>query len=167
MATIYRELQPEEAQFLASSFPMFLKRNGTNGPVSGLFFDASATESAYWKLVALKYGSGNLSLDIIWYADTATSSVVRWEAAIAVITPDTDTQDAETKAFATAQTVDATHLGTTAHRLHRANIVISNLDSLATLDVVWVKISRLGAHANDTLGGDAVLATAYLSYSDT
>lgn len=167
MATVYRELLPEEAVFAASAFPQFDRAAGTNFPVTGLKFDAAATETAYWKVAAFNYGSGNPTLDIIWYADTASSGVVRWEAAIAAITPIADTQDVETKAFATALTIDDTHLGTTGQRLHRASIIISNLDSLAVLDVVWVRVSRLGGHANDTMAGDAILAIAWLSYSDT
>ena len=30
MATVYRELAPEEAQFAASAFPQFVKNAGTN-----------------------------------------------------------------------------------------------------------------------------------------
>lgn len=167
MATVPRGLHPDEAKFGSAAFPQFIKNNGTNGPVSWLAYDAASTETAYWEFTALSYGSGNLTLDIIWGAATATSGVVRWEAAIAAITPETDSQDPETKAYATALTVDDTHLGTTAHRLMRATITISNLDSLAANDEVWVKISRLGGHANDTLTGDAWLHRAILSYSDT
>jgi hypothetical protein len=166
VATVRVELAPEEAQFLATAFPQYAKVNGTNFPVSGLKYDAAATETAYWKLPAFDYGSGNLTLDILWYADTATSGVVRWEAAVAAITPETDTQDVETKAFATALAVDDTHLGTTGQRVHKATVTISNLDSLAALDVVWLKVARLGGHANDTMTGDSVLISVWLSYSD-
>jgi hypothetical protein len=167
MATVPRELHPDEAKFGSAAFPQFIKNNGTNGPVSWLAYDAAATESAYWEFTALSYGSGNLALDIIWGAATATSGVVRWEAAIAAITPETDSQDPETKAYATALTVDDTHLGTTAKRLMRATITISNLDSLAANDEVWLRIARIGGNAADTLAGDAWLHRAILSYSDT
>jgi hypothetical protein len=167
MATVRQVLAPEAASYLASAFPQFVKNNGTNFPVTGLAFDAAATETAYWRWTALGYGSGNITCDIEWYADTASSGVVRWEAAIAAITPDTDTQDVETKAFATALTVDDTHLGTTGQRVHQATITISNLDSIAAQDEVWLKFSRLGAHANDTMTGDAILVSLRLSYSDT
>lgn len=167
MATVRWAFTPEEHQGLATAFPQFIKNNGTNGPVSWLAYDAAATETAYWTWESFDYGSGNLTLDIIWAAATATSGVVRWEAAIAAITPETDSQDPETKAFATATALDDTHLGTTAKRLHKATITVSNLDSLAALDVVYLKIARLGAHANDTLAGDAWLRRAWLSYSDT
>lgn len=167
MATVRQLLSPEEAQFLASAFPQPVKANGTNFPVSGLAFDAAGTETAYFKRRLVSYGSGNLTLSISWYADTASSGVVRWSAAIACITLNTDSGDVETKAFATATDTDDTHLGTTGQRLHGHDITISNLDSAAAEDVVWIKLARLGGHANDTMTGDAIFVEAELSYSDT
>ncbi|MEV7011537.1 hypothetical protein [Streptosporangium sp. NPDC051022] len=169
MSTVRQYLAPEEAQALSSSFPAFDKVNGTNYPVSRLLYDASATESAFWKLEPLAYGSGNLTCDLIWYAVNATTGVVRWEVALAAITPESDSQDAETKSLAAAVTVDDTHLGTTSKRLHRATATISgsSLDSLAAGDEVWLKVSRIGGHANDTMANDAALTSIRLSYSDT
>ena len=167
MATVTQVLAPEEAQFKTTVFPQYQRFQGTNFPVSGLAYDATADEAASWKLVATRYGSGNLTLSLKWYADTASSGVVRWECQIAAVTPNTDTQDVETDGLATAQTVDDTHLGTTGQRLHEASITVSNLDSLAADDVVWLRIARLGSHANDTMTGDAVLTLATLAYSDT
>lgn len=167
MATVRQFLAPEEAQFATSGFPQFKNTSGTNFPVTGLYFDAAVTESAYFKRRLAGYGSGNLTLNVTWYADTATSGVVRWSAAIACITPNTDTQDVETKAFATATDTDDTHLGTTGQRLHGHDVTISNLDSATAGDVVWIRLQRLGGHANDTMTGDAVWVEAELSYSDT
>jgi hypothetical protein len=167
MATVRQYLAPEEAQFLATAFPQLSKVNGTNFPVVGLAFDAAATETAYWHFAAFSYGSGNVTVDVEWYADTASSGVCRWEAAIAATTPNTDTDNIETKAFATATAFDDTHLGTTGQRLHEAPIVVTNLDAIAANDEVWLKVSRLGAHANDTMTGDAILSSVRVSYSDT
>lgn len=167
MATIRVDLAPEEGQFLASTFPAFDKANGTNFPVTGLRFDAAADEAAFWKVDAFQYGSGNITCDLLWYAENATSGVVRWEAAIAAITPDADSQDVTTDGLATAQTVDDTHLGTTGKRVHKAVVTISNLDSVAADDVVWVRIRRVGSNAADTMANDAWLLQARLSYSDT
>lgn len=167
MATVRQELVPEEASFLSTTFPQTVKTNGTNFPVAGLAFDAAATETAYWHLSAFNYGSGNITAEILWYADTASSGVVRWDSAIAAITPDTDTQDVETKAFAASQSVDDTHLGTTGQRVHAASITISNLDAVAANDIMWIRVSRLGGHANDTMTGDAILIALRLYYSDT
>lgn len=167
MATTYQFLTPEEAVFLASAFPNYVKPNGTNFPVSGLAFDAASEEKAYFKVKAQKYGSGNWLLSYAWYADTATSGDVRWAARIAAITHNTDSQDVLTKAFATQQAIDDSHLGTTGKRLHVIDLTISNLDSVANGDDVWIEVSRVGNHANDTMAGDAILTLLELSYSDT
>lgn len=167
MATVKHTLLPEEAQFLASAFPQYVKNNGSNFPVSGLAYDAASIETVYWKFIAQNYGSGNLTLNIHWYADTATSADVVWGAAIAAITPDTDTQDVETKAFATANTVTDTHLGTTGQRLHRAVMTISNLDTVAADDVVWIKLERTANSGSDTMTGDAIVVSVEVTYSDT
>lgn len=167
MATVTQVLYPENAAFLASAFPMFVRNLGTNFPVTALAYDAAGTETAYWKFAPINYGSGNITATVFWYADTASTNVVRWEAALCAITANTDTQDVETDAFATATAADDTHLGTTGQRVHSIDVVISNLDSIANLDVAFLKISRLGGHANDTMAGDAFLERVYVSYSDT
>jgi hypothetical protein len=167
MATVRQTFYPNGAEYLATAFPALVKNNGTNSPVKSLAFDAAATETAFWDWTATAYGSGNVTCYVVWYADTASSGVVRWDAAIAAITPDVDTQDVETKAFATSTSFDDTHLGTTGQRLHIATIVITNLDSLAADDEVQLKLSRLGAHANDTMTGDALVTKVRLTYSDT
>src|SRR5262245_21571555 len=100
MGTVKHVQLPEESQFLASAFPAYVKTNGTNFPVSGLAFDAGADEAACWKFIAQNYGAGNLTLNIFWYADTATSGDVVWGAQIAAITPNSDTQDVETDGLA-------------------------------------------------------------------
>ena len=171
MADVLYDLRPASALFQTSSFPQYLKNAGTNGPVEWLAYDAAATESAYWELEAFGYpGSApDVSVAIVWGAATATSGVVRWEVALAAITPETDTQDPETKSYGTAVTVDDTHLGTTAKRLMRATVTLSgaSLNSLAGEDEVWVRVSRIGGNAADTLTGDAWLKKVRLSYSDS
>ncbi|MEV8638085.1 hypothetical protein AB0395_41180 [Streptosporangium sp. NPDC051023] len=167
MGTVRHLLSPEEAVLATSSFPAYQRNAGTNFPVTGLAYDASTDERAYFKRRLVNYGSGNLTLSLTWYADTASSGVVRWEAAIACITPDSDSQDAETKSFATAQTVDDTHLGTTGQRVHVCSVTISNLDSAAAGDIVWLRLSRIGSNGSDTMTGDAIWLEAELSYSDT
>ena len=170
MATVRAQLDPEGAQFLASAFPQFIKTNGTNYPVSGLAYDAAADEAAYWKFICDNYGSGNLTLDIYWYADTASSGTVAWEVSMAAITADADTQDIETDGLASVQRFSDTHLGTTGQRLHKASITISNLDSLASGDYVTLRIARDAddtGGGGDSMTGDAILTMAELSYSDT
>lgn len=167
MATIYQAFTPEAARYQSTALPQFKTIFGSNFPVSALYYDASSIESAYWKFIATSYGSGNLTLLLHWYADTASSGDVVWGGTIGAITPDSDTQDVETKSFATQTTVTDSHLGTTGQRLHQCSITISNLDSLAADDEVYLRIQRVANDSGDTMAGDAALTYARLSYSDT
>ncbi|MFB4275752.1 hypothetical protein ACBJ59_10705 [Nonomuraea sp. MTCD27] len=169
MATVRLYLTPEEAQLAATAFPQFKVNQGTNFPVSGLAYDGagSSAERAYWKFEPAAYGSGNITCDIVFYNDSSTAGACVWEAALAAITPETDSQDVETKAFATAQQVTKTHPGTTAQRLQRATITITNLDAVAAGDEAWLRISRLPGDAGDTSTADVILTSVRLSYSDT
>ena len=163
MATVSQQLSPEEAVFLASLFPQYVRNNGTSFPVAGLAFDPIAIEAGFWVFRAYNYGSGSLTLDIEWYADTATTGTVIFDAQIAAITPDADTQDVETKALAAISSFTDTHLGTVGQRLHRAVITLVNLDAIATNDIVWLRLARNGG----TMTGDAIVTLITLSYSDT
>lgn len=168
MATVKHPFGPRDAQFPASVYAQFKAVSGTNFPVESLAFDAALDEAVYFVFPAINYGSGNLTARLRWYADTASTGVVTWEAALAAITPETDTQDIETKAFATAQNTDDTHLGTTGQRVHEMTITISNLDSIAAEDWCVLRIRRLGStSANDTMAGDALLIQCGIEYSDT
>lgn len=167
MATVYLEFLPESAMFLATAFPAYKRNLGTNFPVPALAYDASTDEAAFWHFNAINYGSGNLTLDIYWYADTASTGDVIWDANISAITANTDTQDIETDSLATVNSVTDSHLGTTGQRLHTCAITISNLDSLAARDHVTLRINRDANNASDTMTGDAFLVSAVLSYSDT
>ena len=165
MATVLQVLDPAGAQFLATAFPASSKK-GTSFPVYSLGFDAATDEAAHWMFRATNYGSGNLTVAIDWYADTGTSGDVVWEVQIAAITPDTDTTDVETKSLATLNNVTDTHLGTTGQRLHRASVTVSNLDSLANGDDVWLRLARDANNAADTMTGDANVTLVTVSYSD-
>lgn len=167
MATLRIPLTPEGARYGSVQAAQYVKTNGTSSPVTGLAFDATTSEAVYWQFVALGYGSGNLTATVLWYADTASSGAVVWECAIGAITPNTDTQDVETKALATATNAAQTHLGTVGQRLHTVDVTISNLDSLAANDLVAIRLARLPADAGDTMTGDAIVQYVVLSYSDT
>lgn len=167
MATIRTPFLPEDAQFQSTNFPQYKKLTGTNSPVSLLAFDAASKETAFWKFKANTYGSGNLTLVVRWAGDTATSGDVIWGAQVACITPDTDSQDITTKAFAAASTITDTHLGTTAKRQMTCSITITTLDSITSGDTVWLALYRDAAAGGDTMTGDALFVEASLEYSDT
>lgn len=165
MGTVYQFFDPFSACPPASGYATLDVIAGTNFPVPCLDYDASSIEAAFFVFRALNYGSGNITIDIDWYADTGSSGNITWGAQIACITPDTDTQDIETDSLATANTVSDTHLGTTNQRLHRATITLSNLDSIANGDWCILRIYR--DTSGNTLAGDASLVGLTISYSDT
>jgi hypothetical protein len=162
MGTVAHAFTPFDAVPATSNFPTLDVVAGSNFPVPALDFDAATEETCF-----LNYGSGDLTLKIQWYADTANSGNVIWGAALAAITPNSDTQDIETKAFATAQTVTDSHLGTTGQRLHECEITISNLDGLAAGDWCALKFYRDADAGGDTMSGDASLVALILTYSDS
>lgn len=166
MANVTIQLEPAAASFQGTAFPA-LVRNGANFPVFGLAYDAATDEAAFWDFRAVNYASGNLAIDVDWYADTAVSGDVVWESQLAAITPNTDTQDVETKTLATLNTVTDTHLGTTGQRLHRCTITATNLDSLTVDDVVWLRLARDANNVADTMAGDAILVKVTVTYLST
>jgi len=169
MATVYPiVLTPESAQYPSSNFPQLAKVMGSNFPVLRLLYDASTQEEAFWQIPVLQYGSGNWTIAIEWYAVNATSGNVVWQARMAAITPDTDSQDVETDSLATLNYVQDAHLGTTSKRIHRCSITLSNLDSVANLDAVWIGIARDAdsTNATDDMANDAAFVKALISYSN-
>lgn len=167
MALVYFQLMPEHALFRTAGGASPVRANGSTWPTYGIAFDATASENLFFRVIATKYGSGDLTLEVYWYADTSTTTTdgVVWEAAIAAVTPG-DAQDMETDGIATAQTATG-NPASTSQGLVKTTITISNLDGLADGDYLVLRLARLPANGSDTMAGDAVFVGAVLSYSDT
>jgi hypothetical protein len=164
MSTIIIPLNPHEAILRSSAYPYLGQVNGTNIPVFYLSYDRD--QSAFWQIRVPGYTTGNLSLTIDWYADTATSGNVVFGGSIAAITPNSDTQDIETDSLATETSTTTTHLGTIGQRVHRTTVTISNLDSVAADDFVWIRIRRGSGGDGDTATGRVHVVKAAVSYTD-
>lgn len=164
MATVVHVFGPRDALYPASNYAQFKSVAGTNFPVESLAFDASTSETVYFLFRAVSYGSGNLTIRIRWYADTASSGDVIFLAALACITANTDTQDIETKAFGSTNSATDSHLGTTGQRLHEVTITLSNTDSIAADD--WCVLS-LARDISDTMSGDALVVEVGVEYADS
>ena len=158
-------LHAESAQYPASNYAQFKSVAGTNFPVNSLAFDASTSETVYFRFPAFDYGSGDWTVTVYWYADTASSGGVVWGVSLAAITPNTDTQDVETKAFDTEETVADTHLGTTGQRLHSIALTLTETDAVAAGDDVTLRLARKVADASDTMTGDAQVTAVIVEYS--
>ena len=166
MATVTQILEHNSFFLRASAGAAFYQADGTAIPVAGWAFDASADEEVWARLKAQGYGSGNVTVTVWWYAANATSGDVVWGAALAAITPDTDSQDIEGDSLATENTATDSHLGTTSKRLQSVAITVSNLDSLASGDDVALRVRRVGSSGSDTMSNDAILTRVEVSYSD-
>ncbi len=165
MATITHQFDIQAGKFRTTAFPALVQANGSNYPVPGLAYDAAADEAAFFQLVTTDYGSGNPVLRIFWYADTATTNDVVWGAQIAALTPG-DSQDIEADGLATAQTVTDAAPGTAGFMV-RADLTITNLDSLAVDDWVTLRLYRDADNAADDMAGDAIVVGLTFEYSDT
>ena len=167
MATVRHSYFPCDAGYPASNYAAFSSVQGTNFPVDYLSFDATTEEAAYFTFPAINYGSGNVTVRVYWNSAAATSGGVAFGASLAAITPDTDTQDVETKGFDTEAVGTDTHLGTTAKRIHSFTIAVTATDSIASNDEVRLKLARKVADAGDTMTGDCRVLQIDLEYSDT
>jgi len=148
------EFEAQDGDVRTTGFPGIVRANGTNIPVSGYAFDASAVESLFFRFRASDYTSGNITVDLDWYPDTATSAAVVWGCQIAAITPG-DAQDVETDALATQTTANGTATGT--QQLVRTTVTVSNLDSIAANDQVVLCVQRVATSGSDLMSGDAIL----------
>lgn len=168
MATVTQVFPGIMAELRSTAFPQLVKANGTTIPISAYAFDGTAIEEVFFgPFEAVRYGSGNLTVRVRWYADTASTGAVSWGAQIAAITPTTDTQDVETDGLATAAAAATTHLGTTGQREHQTSITVTSLDSLTAGDTVRMRIFRDPTAGGDTMAGDALLELVSVDYSDT
>lgn len=168
MATTRLQFAVAQALPVAGETLPEFKQAGSTITVQSYSFDAAGTESIQFVLPYVPaYGAGNLTVKLLWYGDSATTGDVVWGASIAALTPETDSTDIETDAWATENTATDSHLGTTAQRLHTASITVSNLDSIATGDYLALRVRRIGGNGSDTMTGDAQLVGVVVEYSDS
>src|SRR5690242_20252777 len=99
MGTVRHVFGPGEASLPSSNPAAPTLVQGTNFPVPGLAFDATTQETCFFTFPAISYGSGNLTVTVEWYADTASANGIVFGAAIGAITQNTDSQDIETDGF--------------------------------------------------------------------
>lgn len=166
MSTVVLPFDVKSANLKTSNIPELVSIQGTNFPVSGYAMDASATEHLLFQSVLPLFGASNTTITcgIVWYSRTGqTTGTVGWGAAVACITPTTDSGSVETKAFATATSPTAAVGNGSAKALNLTTITIANIDSATALDQIELDVfSNAG-----TMTGDRIITSIYLSYSDT
>lgn len=136
---------------------------GTTLSRFALEFPAGQVTACQWAIPKLKgYTTGNIVATVMWGAASATSGTVDFGVSVAAVTPNTDTQDVATDAWATENTAQDTQLGTTAERLHEVDVTVSNLDSVADGDRLSVRLRRANS---GTMTGAARIYGVSLAYS--
>jgi hypothetical protein len=170
MATVSLDFTPLDAMPfpITGAAPLDIQSGGTGDPhMPALLFDASTDEFAQFLFRARNYGSGSLTVKVLYSMASATSGTVYWAAQICVLTPG-DSQDVLTDAFATATGVSDTVPGTAGYA-QEATITVSNLDSLSADDRVVLQVYRDadGTLGTDSATGDAELLGVSISYSDS
>jgi hypothetical protein len=160
MATVAQIFEPKGFDLFSSNQPLMVLDNGTNFPASGYQFTANS-QAMYRRWTAYAYLSGNVTCRVRWRS-TSTTGNAQFSAAIAAITPG-DAQSVLTKALATATTT-TTAVGGTASMVNTTDVTISNLDSLAADDEVWLVISR---GASTTVASGPVIESVTVIYAST
>ena len=118
-------------------------------------YDSTADESIDFKVwLPQNYGGGGIDVIICWSADTATTGNVKWNSAFKSFTDDTD--DADTKAFAAAQSTTAATATVTGQVKYTtiSHTDGGQIDSLAVGEMGFVRVTRNAAHANDTMNSN-------------
>jgi len=122
-------------------------------------FDAATEETLYVRgVLPRNYAGGGITVRLGWMATSATSGVTRW--GVSWERHDTAT-DRDADSFATEGTVDATAGGTSGYTAY-ADVAFThgaNIDSVAVGEGFRLRVARKAAHANDTMTGDAELAS--------
>lgn len=161
MGTVSVPIDISAARPDSTNTPELVFIAGTNFPQAGYAFPQSSSKAIYLQFRSLQYGSGNLTLVLRSYSRSgSTTGTVTWTAALAAVSSG-DAVSLEAKSFATSQNASST-VNSTAKGDTSTSITISNLDSLANGDDVWIKVTR----TDTSVTGDMILIGGDLSWSD-
>lgn len=128
-----------------------------------LAFDAGTDEITYFSFPMPDDYSSTPVLKINYAATSATSGDVVWACQVMAVSSG-DSQDVDTASYAAINSATDTVPGTAGH-LKSASISITNNDSLAAGDHVFLKLFRDADNASDTAAGDIELISARLEYT--
>jgi hypothetical protein len=156
------EFDARDGDVRTTAFPGLVRANGTAIPVSAGTRSTPPPRRRVLPVPRLGlHVSGNVTVDLDWYADTASSGAVVWGVQMAAITPDTDTQDVETDALPTSPrspTPTWARSGSACTAPRSPSPGPRWTRSPRTTTCV-VRVARVAADAADTMTGDAILVT--------
>jgi hypothetical protein len=150
---------PAMAEFPSSNYPTFDTRN----TVLVLDFDDSTTETCYFRgFMPRVYSGGGLTVTLGWAftsSGTPGTDTCDWEIAFASVGDDSD--DIDTKTFATANTGIATSASADGEVDYYTGITFTDgadMDSVAAGEYFWMSVAR------DATGGTASPGDAELVF---
>lgn len=161
MSTVVRSVDILGLRVGTANIPAMYYGAGTNIPPTGYLFSQASAHSGYIQLTPDLYGGGNITLVLDFMSPTGvTTGTAAVSAQLAAMSPG-DAQSVLTKALATSQSGSGV-INSTASGLSTLSITITNLDSVAAGDEVWIKITR----TDTSVTGDIAILGGYISYSD-
>jgi len=177
MATVVTQLKLRDADAVpGAAFPTpLLTYSSGGGTIANQItlqlavFPDSVVSGCGWTVIPNVVGTPALTIIIDWYAPakadgTASTGNATWSIQVAAIAGGAV---ALTKSFA-AVSVTSSAASATANGKARVSFAVTNSDSFSnTNNTLFVKITRDGTAATDTLVGDAVAIGMAVSYSDT
>jgi hypothetical protein len=125
-----------------------------------LDFDAAADEAAIFEGVyPAHYGGGDLRIELLWAATSATSGNVKWLASL----ENTSDADIDADAFGSAASGTAATSGTSGALTKTSlNVTAANAGSPLAGEAFRLKVVRDADDAADTMTGDAELIAVHL-----
>lgn len=153
----------------SNAAPQYSLRKGSETApakhITTLDFDASTQENVTYQFTMPQNYASAPVLRLQWMANATAGSCV-WACKLGAVT----SGDADTPvehALATAQSATTATNATEARRLNETTITITNTDSVAAGDLVFLLVYRDAANGSDTLSVDAELIHASLDYVTT
>lgn len=150
-ADLWSALNANNATFPASNPAAASSRNGH--PILA-FDDTTAENVIFSPVMSNDYSAGNLTIDIDWVAETATTGGVTWGVEFERVAP--GGTDIDSDSFHTQQTGTSTTNGTSGIKT-RTSITLTQAeaDGIAAGDAFRLRVQRVTGDGGDTLADDA------------
>lgn len=144
----------------ATNYPQFGQRNAH--PV--LAFDTTTQETCFFEdLMPPNYAGGNLVVNVLWDAATATTGTIGW--GVTFERQDAGGLDVDADSYATEQIITAATVNAASGVRSKTSVTCTagatGTDSVAAGD--WFRLRVRRDVANDTAAGDANLVAVWIT----
>jgi hypothetical protein len=129
-----------------------------------MHFPDASTTGAIWQFELPPDANGTPApnVKLKWKANDTTTNAVRWSVQVAAFAAATVVNS---RSFAAANLQTASNAGSTAYKMNETAITLSNADSMAAGNTIFLLVQRIGADGADTLTVDAELVLIEFTYT--